>query len=58
MHTLCTVQYWLDRVLQGPGKLLHLISRGLSNKVYKLNVYTKQILQLTNFIIAKFTQKM
>jgi hypothetical protein len=37
----CTLQTCrLDRVLQGPGKFLRLISHGLSNKVYNLNVYT------------------
>jgi hypothetical protein len=40
-HTLCTVQpCQLDRVLQVPGKFLRLISRGLSNKVHNLHVYT------------------
>jgi hypothetical protein len=29
----CTVQIdWLDKVLQGPGKFLRIIYRGLSNK--------------------------
>jgi hypothetical protein len=32
--------YQLDRVLQGPGKFLQLISRGLNNKVYNLNMYS------------------
>jgi hypothetical protein len=37
----CTIQtYQLDKVLQGLGKFLWLISCGLSNKVYKLDIYT------------------
>jgi hypothetical protein len=35
----CTVQtYKLERVLQGPGKILRLIFLGLSNKVSNLNI--------------------
>jgi hypothetical protein len=51
----CTVQiYELESVLQGPGKFLWLIFLGLSNKVYHLNVYTKQNLHLTKLYLTKF----
>jgi hypothetical protein len=45
----CTVQTsQMDRVVQGPDKFLRLISHGLSNKVYNLN-----ILNVTKFICNK-----
>jgi hypothetical protein len=50
----CTVQiYQFYRVLQGPGKFLRLISHGLSNKAYNLNVYTQQSLHIITLILNK-----
>jgi hypothetical protein len=52
VHVPCALYrpYRLYRVLQGPGKSLRLISPGLSNKVYNLNVYMLQSLYLTKLI--------
>ncbi len=51
----CTVQtYWLDRVLQGLGKFLRLISHGLSNNVYNLKFILKFSVYVTKFILNNF----